>query len=60
MTENFDLYRPFGPPIGKFKIPLKRAGRVEDVASLVNFFCSEESNYITGQTLVVDGGLFMK
>ena len=42
------------------KIPLKRAGTVEDVASLVNFLSSEESNYITGQTLVVDGGLFMK
>ena len=42
------------------KIPLKRAGKVEDVASLVNFLSSEESNYITGQTLVVDGGLFMK
>ena len=23
MTENFDLYRPFGPPLGKFKFPLK-------------------------------------
>ena len=42
------------------KIPLKRAGTVEDITSLVNFLCSEESNYITGQTLVVDGGLFMK
>jgi 3-oxoacyl-[acyl-carrier protein] reductase len=42
------------------KIPLKRAGSVEDVASLVNFLSTEESNYITGQTLVVDGGLFMK
>ena len=42
------------------KIPLKRAGTVEDVTSLVNFLCSDESNYITGQTLVVDGGLFMK
>ena len=42
------------------KIPLKRAGKPEDVASLVNFLSSEESNYITGQTLVVDGGLFMK
>ena len=42
------------------KIPLQRAGRVEDVASLINFLVSEESNYITGQTLVVDGGLFMK
>ena len=42
------------------KIPLKRIGNVDDVASLVNFLASEESNYITGQTLVVDGGLFMK
>ena len=42
------------------KIPLQRAGDVQDIASLVNFLASEESNYITGQTLVVDGGLFMK
>ena len=42
------------------KIPLQRVGSVEDVASLINFLVSEESNYITGQTLVIDGGLFMK
>ena len=42
------------------KIPLQRVGSVEDVASLINFLVSEESNYITGQTSVVDGGLFMK
>ena len=42
------------------KIPLQRVGSVEDVASLVNFLVSDKSNYITGQTLVVDGGLFMK
>jgi 3-oxoacyl-[acyl-carrier protein] reductase len=42
------------------KIPLQRVGSVKDVASLINFLVSEESNYITGQTLVVDGGLFMK
>ena len=42
------------------KIPLQRVGSVVDVASLINFLVSEESNYITGQTLVVDGGLFMK
>ena len=42
------------------KIPLQRVGNVDDVASIVNFLASEESNYITGQTLVVDGGLFMK
>ena len=42
------------------KIPLGRIGNVEDVVSLVLFISSEDSNYITGQTLVVDGGLFMK
>ena len=42
------------------KIPLQRVGKVDDVASLVNFLVSDKSNYITGQTLVVDGGLFMK
>ena len=42
------------------KIPLGRAGNVEDIVPLVNFLSSEHSNYITGQTLVVDGGLFMK
>ena len=41
-------------------IPLGRVGNVEDVASLVMFLSSEDANYITGQTLVVDGGLFMK
>ena len=42
------------------KIPLQRVGSVEDVASLIPFLVSEESIYITGQTLVVDGGRFMK
>ena len=42
------------------KIPLGRIGNVEDVVSLVLFLSSEDSNYITGQTLVVDVGLFMK
>ena len=42
------------------KIPLKRMGVVEDVVSLVLFLSSDDANYITGQTLVVDGGLFMK
>ncbi len=41
-------------------IPLGRMGNVKDVASLVMFLSSEDANYITGQTLVVDGGLFMK
>ena len=42
------------------KIPLGRAGQVSDIASVALFLASENANYITGQTLVVDGGLFMK
>ncbi len=36
---------------------LKRAGVPEDVAHVVGFLCSEEASYITGQVIVVDGGL---
>lgn len=42
------------------KIPLGRAGQVSDIAAIALFLASENANYITGQTLVVDGGLFMK
>ena len=37
-------------------IPLKRLGSVEDVGNAVLFFASHEAGYITGQTIVVDGG----
>lgn len=36
-----------------------RVGTVDDVAAAMNFLLSEESGYITGQTLNVDGGLYM-
>ena len=42
------------------KIPMGRIGVVEDIVSMIMFIASEDANYITGQTLVVDGGLFMK
>jgi meso-butanediol dehydrogenase/(S,S)-butanediol dehydrogenase/diacetyl reductase len=41
------------------KIPLKRAGTAEDVAGAVAFLCSSDADYITGQTLNVDGGFEM-
>lgn len=41
------------------KIPMKRAGTGSDVAGLVAFLASEDANYITGQTINVDGGLIM-
>ena len=40
-------------------IPLKRMGKTEDVANLVKFLASEESSYITGQVINVDGGMVM-
>ena len=40
-------------------IPMKRFGAVEDVAKCMLFLASDEANYITGQTISVDGGLFM-
>jgi glucose 1-dehydrogenase len=38
-------------------IPLKRLGKPEDVASMAAFLASSESDYATGTTFVVDGGL---
>jgi meso-butanediol dehydrogenase/(S,S)-butanediol dehydrogenase/diacetyl reductase len=40
-------------------IPLKRVGQSKDVAKLVSFLVSSDSDYITGQTINVDGGLIM-
>lgn len=37
-------------------IPMKRLGSVEDIANAALFFASEEAGYVTGQTLVIDGG----
>ena len=40
-------------------IPLKRMGTAQDVANVVKFLASEESSYITGQVIHVDGGMLM-
>ncbi len=41
------------------EIPLGRFGEPEEVANLVYFLCSPESSYITGQTIHINGGLYM-
>ena len=40
-------------------IPLSKFGSPKDVAALCVFLASEEANYITGQTIVIDGGMVM-
>lgn len=41
------------------KTPLRRVGTPQDIAGLVVFLCTQEAGFITGQTIVVDGGRYM-
>jgi len=41
------------------EIPLGRFGKPDEVAHLASFLCSEEASYITGQTIHINGGLYM-
>ncbi len=50
-----DLFQTFY--VGHGKIPLARAGEADEIAGPALFFCSDDSRYVTGQTLLVDGGL---
>ena len=45
----------FNDPIIE-RTPLKRWGKPEDIAAAVLFLCSEQASFITGQTLILDGG----
>lgn len=70
-TEMWDYNdRVWGQMLGDYKpgelmaewvqnIPMKRAGKGRDVAGLVAFLASADADYITGQTINVDGGLIM-
>ena len=38
------------------RVPMKRMGNPEDISPAVSFLLSDESSYITGQNLIIDGG----
>jgi 3-oxoacyl-[acyl-carrier protein] reductase len=40
------------------EIPLRRTGSTDEVAGVILFLCSDLSDYITGQVIIVDGGLY--
>jgi 3-oxoacyl-[acyl-carrier protein] reductase len=44
----------------KSRLPLRKVGTPQDVANLVAFLVSDAAGYITGQTIVIDGGSFMR
>ena len=41
------------------KIPSARLGEPDDIANAVRFLCSDQSNYINGETLHINGGMYM-
>ena len=40
-------------------IPLKRFGKPEEIAKIASFLISDDGSYITGQTIHINGGLYM-
>jgi 3-oxoacyl-[acyl-carrier protein] reductase len=38
-------------------VPMRRAGRPEEVADLIGFLVSDQAGYITGQTISINGGM---
>jgi len=47
----------FPPEAIKQMVPAARAGRVDEVAALVGFLCSDEAGYINGQVIGINGGM---
>jgi len=56
-TDMSEAVRNKAGEIIKKMIPMRRLGRPEDIAKVAVFLASEDSGYITGQVLTVDGGL---
>jgi enoyl-[acyl-carrier protein] reductase III len=55
------LSRPYADAVARIvaMTPVRRAGTAEDVAALVAYLVSDAAGFLTGQTIVIDGGLTM-
>jgi NAD(P)-dependent dehydrogenase (short-subunit alcohol dehydrogenase family) len=41
-------------------VPLKRMGTTEDSANVIRFLCSSQASFVTGQSILIDGGLSLQ
>lgn len=57
IIESSLAFETFSQDMIKKMIPMQRAGRVEEVAALVAFLCSEEAAYISGQIININGAM---
>jgi NAD(P)-dependent dehydrogenase (short-subunit alcohol dehydrogenase family) len=61
VTENMQRrkwdHNPGLLPFFEQQYPVRRVGKPEDIANGVHFLCSDEASFITGHTLVIDGGM---
>lgn len=59
-----DFHATFTPPeafaAAEKTVPLGRCGTPEEVARIVAFLCSDESSYLVGETIEINGGMFMR